>query len=62
MDLTKRNKINSKKYGTRGEVTEQLAALLKALWACGYAPDMSTTFKVRFYDTFSIGTCSSGVF
>ncbi|KAJ2946028.1 hypothetical protein O0L34_g4947 [Tuta absoluta] len=45
MDLQKRNKINSKKYGTRGEVTEQLAALLKALWACHYTPDMSTTFK-----------------
>ncbi|XP_052740162.1 ubiquitin carboxyl-terminal hydrolase 31 isoform X2 [Bicyclus anynana] len=41
----KRNKINSKKYGTRGEVTEQLAALLKALWSCRYTPDMSTAFK-----------------
>ncbi|KAM3964393.1 ubiquitin specific protease 15/31 [Aphomia sociella] len=45
VDLQKRNKINSKKYGTRGEVTDQLAALLKALWACRYAPDMSTAFK-----------------
>lgn len=45
VDLQKRNKINSKKYGTRGEVTEQLAALLKALWACHYTPDMSTAFK-----------------
>lgn len=45
VDLQKRNKINSKKYGTRGEVTEQLAALLKALWACHYSPDMSTAFK-----------------
>ncbi|XP_028174663.1 ubiquitin carboxyl-terminal hydrolase 31 [Ostrinia furnacalis] len=45
VDLQKRNKINSKKYGTRGEVTEQLAALLKALWACHYTPDMSTMFK-----------------
>lgn len=45
VDLQKRNKINSKKYGTKGEVTDQLAALLKALWACRYTPDMSTTFK-----------------
>ncbi|XP_021189529.3 ubiquitin carboxyl-terminal hydrolase 31 isoform X1 [Helicoverpa armigera] len=45
VDLQKRNKINSKKYGTRGEVTEQLAAILKALWACHYTPDMSTAFK-----------------
>ncbi|CAB3230092.1 unnamed protein product [Arctia plantaginis] len=45
VDLQKRNKINSKKYGTRGEVTEQLAALLKALWACHYTADMSTAFK-----------------
>ncbi|GBP90841.1 Ubiquitin carboxyl-terminal hydrolase 31 [Eumeta japonica] len=45
VDLQKRNKINSKKYGTKGEVTEQLAALLKALWACRYTPDMSMTFK-----------------
>ncbi|XP_072932015.1 ubiquitin carboxyl-terminal hydrolase 31 [Epargyreus clarus] len=45
VDLQKRNKINSKKYGTRGEVTEQLAALLKALWSCRYIPDMSVTFK-----------------
>ncbi|XP_045525796.1 ubiquitin carboxyl-terminal hydrolase 31 isoform X1 [Pieris brassicae] len=45
VDLQKRNKINSKKYGTRGEVTEQLAALLKALWSCHYIPDMSVAFK-----------------
>lgn len=44
-DLQRRNKINSKKYGTRGEVTEQLAALLKSLWACHYTSDMSTAFK-----------------
>lgn len=40
-----RNKLNSKKYGTKGEVTEQLALLLKALWACQYSPDLSTNFK-----------------
>lgn len=45
IDLSKRNKLNSKKYGTRGEVTEQLALLLKALWACQYCPELSTSFK-----------------
>ncbi|CAG4979927.1 unnamed protein product [Colias eurytheme] len=45
VDLQKRNKINSRKYGTRGEVTEQLATLLKALWSCRYVPDMSIAFK-----------------
>lgn len=45
VDLSKRNKLNSKKYGTKGEVTEQLALLLKALWACQYSPELSTTFK-----------------
>lgn len=45
VDLSRRNKLNSKKFGTKGEVTEQLALLLKALWACQYSPEMSTTFK-----------------
>lgn len=45
VDLSKRNKLNSKKFGTKGEVTEQLALLLKALWACQYSPELSTTFK-----------------
>ncbi|XP_041978074.1 ubiquitin carboxyl-terminal hydrolase 31 [Aricia agestis] len=45
VDLQKRNKINSKKYGTRGEVTEQLATILKALWSCRYISDMSIAFK-----------------
>lgn len=45
IDLSRRNKLNSKKYGTKGEVTEQLALLLKALWACQYSPELSTTFK-----------------
>lgn len=45
IDMSRRNKLNSKKFGTKGEVTEQLALLLKALWACQYTPDFSTTFK-----------------
>lgn len=43
-DLSKKNK-NSKKKGTKGEITEQLALLLKAIWTCQYDPEMSTTFK-----------------
>ncbi|KAI4456321.1 ubiquitin carboxyl-terminal hydrolase [Holotrichia oblita] len=45
VDMSRRNKLNSKKFGTKGEVTEQLALLLKALWACQYTPDFSTSFK-----------------
>ncbi|VEN62712.1 unnamed protein product [Callosobruchus maculatus] len=45
IDLSRRNKLNSKKFGTKGEVTEQLALLLKALWACQYSPELSTNFK-----------------
>ncbi|XP_034939883.1 ubiquitin carboxyl-terminal hydrolase 31-like [Chelonus insularis] len=44
-DLSRRNKNNSKKYGTKGEITEQLALLLKAIWSCQYDPEMSTAFK-----------------
>lgn len=46
VDLTRRNKLNSKKYGTKGEVTEQLALLLKAIWSCQYDPEMSNKFKL----------------
>lgn len=45
-DLSRRNKLNSKKYGTKGEVTEQLALLLKAIWSCQYDPEMSNKFKL----------------
>nr|XP_023019234.1 ubiquitin carboxyl-terminal hydrolase 31 [Leptinotarsa decemlineata] len=45
IDLSRRNKLNSKKFGTKGEVTEQLALLLKALWSCQYSPELSTNFK-----------------
>lgn len=46
IDLSRRNKLNSKKYGTKGEVTEQLAILLKSIWSCQYNPDISNQFKV----------------
>jgi ubiquitin carboxyl-terminal hydrolase 31 len=45
VDLSRRNKLNSKKYGTKGEVTEQLATLLKSIWSCQYAPEISNHFK-----------------
>ncbi|XP_055318006.1 ubiquitin carboxyl-terminal hydrolase 31 [Sitodiplosis mosellana] len=44
-DLKRRNKINSRKFGTKGELTEQLALVLKALWACKNESDYSTSFK-----------------
>ncbi|CAG0889491.1 unnamed protein product [Darwinula stevensoni] len=44
-DLVKRNKFNSKKYGTQGEVTEELAKLIGSIWTCQYSPDMTTDFK-----------------
>ncbi|CAL4093575.1 unnamed protein product, partial [Meganyctiphanes norvegica] len=45
LDLARCNKINSKKYGTRGEITEQFAVLLKALWTLKYVSDVSMNFK-----------------
>jgi ubiquitin carboxyl-terminal hydrolase 31 len=47
-DLRKRNKLNSRKFGTKGELTEQLALVLKALWTCKDAAEYSTNFKVIF--------------
>ncbi|XP_049853999.1 ubiquitin carboxyl-terminal hydrolase 31 isoform X1 [Schistocerca gregaria] len=46
VDLSRRNKLNSKKYGTKGEVTEQLALLLKAIWSCQYDPEITNQFKI----------------
>ncbi|KAH8413730.1 hypothetical protein KR222_005174, partial [Zaprionus bogoriensis] len=45
VDLKRRNKINSRKFGTKGELTEQLANVLKALWTCRNESDHSTSFK-----------------
>lgn len=45
IDLKRRNTTNAKKFGTRGEVTEQLALLLKALWSSQYTPEISNQFK-----------------
>lgn len=46
VDMSRRNKFNSKKYGTKGEVTEQLAVLLKSIWSCSYNPEISNQFKL----------------
>lgn len=46
-DLKRRNKINARKFGTKGELTEQLANVLKALWTCKNESDHSTSFKVN---------------
>lgn len=37
--------MNSRKFGTKGELTEQLALVLKALWTCKDPSDYSNTFK-----------------
>ena len=44
-DLNRRSRLHSRKLGTKGEVTEQLARLLKALWSSQYEPDMTFKFK-----------------
>ena len=45
-DLNRKGRLMSaRKFGTRGEVTEQLAGLLKALWSSQYEPEM--TFKLK---------------
>lgn len=44
-DLTRRSRLNARKSGTKGEITEQLAGLLKALWSSQYEPEM--TFKLK---------------
>lgn len=43
-DLMRRNKL-AKKFGSKGEITDQFANLLKSLWACKYTPDISSEFK-----------------
>uniref|UniRef100_A0A0A9YVB5 Ubiquitin carboxyl-terminal hydrolase n=1 Tax=Lygus hesperus TaxID=30085 RepID=A0A0A9YVB5_LYGHE len=45
-DLSRRNKLNSKKHGTKGEVTQHLALLLKSIWSCQYDPEISNKFKL----------------
>lgn len=45
-DLNRRSRLNIRKFGgTKGEITEQLAELLKALWSSQYEPEM--TFKLK---------------
>ena len=44
-DIKRNNKLNSKKFGTRGELTEQLGLLLKSLWSGQYSAEISNDFK-----------------
>lgn len=44
-DMRRSNKHTAKKFGTKGELTEQLAALLKSLWTSNYTPEISNEFK-----------------
>ncbi|CAH1793607.1 unnamed protein product [Owenia fusiformis] len=44
-DVRRQNRGNAKKFGTKGELTEQLAILLKSLWSCQYTPSLSNEFK-----------------
>ena len=44
-DIRRNNKLNAKKYGTKGELTEQLAMLLKSLWSGHYTAEVSSDFK-----------------
>eukprot|EP00918_Siedleckia_nematoides_P076151 GHVU01166548.1.p1 GENE.GHVU01166548.1~~GHVU01166548.1.p1 ORF type:complete len:365 (+),score=36.15 GHVU01166548.1:391-1485(+) len=44
-DIKKNNKLNAKKFGTKGELTEQLSILLKSLWSCKYKSCVSSEFK-----------------
>ncbi len=38
---------SEERQSTRGEVTEQLASLVRALWTLEYTPQLSVEFKVR---------------
>ncbi len=44
-DIKRNNKQNAKKFGTKGELTEHLALLMKSLWTCQYIADISNNFK-----------------
>ncbi|XP_064600915.1 ubiquitin carboxyl-terminal hydrolase 43-like isoform X2 [Liolophura sinensis] len=44
-DLAHHNKSNSKKFGTKGEVLEQMAYLVHSLWTNRYTSDVSNHFK-----------------
>lgn len=46
IDLLRHNKLHARKYGTKGEVTEQLALVLKSLWSCMYSSEISNKFKI----------------
>ena len=45
VDFKKHNKLHSRNGGTRGQLTDQLAVLLKSLWTNKYNQDISCKFK-----------------
>ena len=44
-DIKRNNKQRSKKFGSRGELTDHLSSLFKSLWSCQYTSDISNDFK-----------------
>ena len=44
-DMKNCRKDRSKKYGTKGEVTEQMAVIVRSLWMGRYIPEMTKTLK-----------------
>ncbi|XP_037069634.1 ubiquitin carboxyl-terminal hydrolase 31-like [Pollicipes pollicipes] len=44
-DLCRRTRANAKRFGTKGEVTEQLALTLKSIWSRQYSSEVSSQFK-----------------
>jgi len=44
-DIKRNNKQNARKYGTKGDLTEHLAVLLKSIWTLQYSSSISSDFK-----------------
>lgn len=44
-DIRGKSKYNAKKYGTKGELTQNLARLIKSLWLRQYSPAVSSDLK-----------------
>lgn len=45
VDLCRKTRSNARRFGTRGELTEQLALTMRALWSRRYSADVSAQFK-----------------
>ena len=44
-DIKRNNKQNARKYGTKGDLTENLGVLLKSVWTLQYSSNISSDFK-----------------